>query len=67
MIAGTYGEHLGPPPAAGCVIVGPYYPVGDVDWRCITHQVDAVLRDPARYGGRDHRREEFRCPVGEPS
>ena len=48
-----------------CRIVGPYYPVGDVDWRCTTHGVSADLRDPARYGAGDLRREDFFCPVGE--
>lgn len=44
-----------------CWIVGPYYPVGDVDWVCRTHQVDVTLRDPSRAGAHDLRRDEFVC------
>jgi hypothetical protein len=52
--------------ASECVIKGPYYPVGDVDFECRTHGVVAVLRDPARYAAADIRRAEMRCPIGEP-
>lgn len=49
-----------------CRIVGPYHPVGDVDWECRTHGVLAELRDPSKYGG-VVRREDFYCPVGSPA
>lgn len=49
-------------PQASCHIKGPYYPVGDIDWVCTTHNVNAVLRDPARYGAKDLRRADFVCP-----
>jgi hypothetical protein len=51
---------------SGCRIIGPYYPIGLIDWECATHEVCAVLRDPSRYGADNLRREDFRCPVGEP-
>ena len=49
-----------------CHITGPYYPVGDIDWQCETHKVRAVLMDPSRYGAKDLRREDFRCPADPP-
>jgi hypothetical protein len=45
-----------------CRIVGPYYPIGEVDWMCRTHDVPAVLRDRGRLGAKDLRREDFICP-----
>ncbi len=49
-----------------CHIVGPYFPVGDIDWECRKHKVRAVLMDPSRYGAKDLRREDFRCPMDPP-
>lgn len=49
-----------------CHITGPYFPVGDLDWQCKTHKVRAVLMDPSRYGAKDLRREDFRCPADPP-
>lgn len=49
----------------GCRIVGPYFPVGDTDWECRTHDVLAELIDPARAGAPDIRKAEMFCPVGE--
>ena len=48
---------------AKCRIVGPYLPVGDTEWRCSTHGVDAVLNDPSLHGGDVFRREDFHCPT----
>lgn len=48
-----------------CRIVGPYFPLGETEWRCTTHGVDAVLRDPlVLHGTEPFRREDFVCPVG---
>ena len=49
-----------------CPITGPYYPVGELDWKCEKHKVPAVLMDPSRYGAKDLRREDFRCPADPP-
>ena len=49
-----------------CHITGPYYPVGELDWKCEKHKVPAVLMDPSRYGSKDLRREDFRCPADPP-
>lgn len=49
-----------------CYIVGPYLPVGDVDWMCDNHKVPAVLAHKERFGAKDLRREDFVCPVDPP-
>lgn len=43
-----------------CVIVGPYLPVGETDWRCTTHPEADLIRDPASEG-RQIRREDLTC------
>lgn len=50
-----------------CRITGPYLPVGDTDWVCRVHKVDAELRDPTYVPprGGSYRREDFYCPVGQ--
>lgn len=45
-----------------CRIVGPYLPVGDVDWCCETHGTVCVLRDPERWRAKGLSREDFVCP-----
>lgn len=52
-----------------CDIRGPYYPVGDIDWMCRTHDVVAIIRPEARkFPKGSRRREDFYCPaVIEPS
>jgi len=49
-----------------CHITGPDFNFGDVDWECRVHKVPAVLMDPSRYGAKDLRREDFRCPADPP-
>jgi hypothetical protein len=49
-----------------CVIKGPYYPAGEIDWRCDTHGIEAELKDPAQIGKPPFKREDFYCPVGQP-
>lgn len=49
-----------------CHIVGPYLPVGDIDWMCDNHKVPAVLAHKERFGAKDLRREDFVCPVDPP-
>ena len=50
-----------------CKIVGPYFPLGETEWRCATHDVDAILRDPViAVLSRPRRREDFVCPVTTP-
>lgn len=46
-----------------CRIVGPYLPAGDDEWRCATHNVNAVLRDESIWRIRQVRREDFICPL----
>lgn len=41
-------------------IKGPYYPVGEVDWRCTCGEL-ASLIDPSRWGASDLRRSDFYC------
>lgn len=48
-----------------CEIKGPYFPLGDIDWECKTHNVLAELIDPSKFGGNVFRREDFYCPMGE--
>lgn len=50
-----------------CHIKGPYYPNGDTEWECVTHGVEAVLRDPSRFGTPGLRRADFACPVTAPA
>lgn len=50
-------------PVGDCRIVGPFLPVGDVDFECRTHNVLCELKDPDRYGSPDIRRDEVYCPV----
>lgn len=47
-----------------CKKRGPYLPVGDVEWECLTHDVELV-RTHGRWGT-PASREEMACPVGEP-
>ena len=48
--------------AEGCRFKGPYYPVGDVDWVCVTHNVLLELRDPAAWGLCNIGRADLYCP-----
>jgi hypothetical protein len=47
-----------------CDIRGPYLPVGDTDWYCRAHNVDAELRNPP-YDPKRGGRSQFYCPVGQ--
>lgn len=44
-----------------CKKRGPYYPVGDVEWECLTH--DVMLVRVGGEWGTDARRDEMVCPV----
>jgi hypothetical protein len=50
-------------PTHECAIVGPYLPTGDTEWICQTHQVEAVLIDPAKHGTGQIKRTDMRCPA----
>lgn len=50
-------------PSSPCRIKGPYGTVGDAEWECVTHGVEAELRDQAQFGHPPFRREDFICPV----
>lgn len=54
-----------------CKIRGPYLPVGDVDWECVRHEVNARLKEHAQariHAGllnpNEARKSDFYCPVG---
>lgn len=62
-----HGKSGGEPMTDECYLTGPYYfAAGDTNWECQTHKTDVVLRNPKRFGERGLRREDFRCPIGEP-
>jgi len=46
-----------------CWISGPNYSDGILDWQCRTHEVEAELIDPSKYGSTVFRRSDFYCPV----
>lgn len=53
-----------PDEGTGCQKRGPYLPLGDVEWMCVTHGVECI-----RTGGdlrHSAKREDMACPVGEP-
>jgi hypothetical protein len=45
-----------------CVKRGPYLPIGDTDWVCVTHDVDLVR--VAGEWGTQGKRDEMECPLG---
>lgn len=47
--------------AQPCVKRGPYLPIGDTDWVCVTHRVDLVRI--AGEWGTQGKRDEMECPV----
>lgn len=50
-------------PDPTCRKRGPYLPVGDVDWVCLTHDVDLIRVDGG--WGTSPRKQDMLCPVGE--
>ena len=52
--------------SAGCEIVGPYLPLGEVDWTCRLHGYRVVLKDQRRLGAHDLRAADFAC-IGDPT
>ena len=47
-----------------CRFRGPYLPVGDLEWECLTHGVE--LRRVAGTWGTPAKRSDMACPVGQP-
>lgn len=54
-----------------CKIRGPYLPVGDTDWECVRHEVNARLKEEAQarinaglLNPNETRKSDFYCPVG---
>jgi len=46
-----------------CKKRGPYLPVGDIEWECVTHKVELVRISGV--WGTPASREQMVCPVGE--
>lgn len=54
-----------------CKIRGPYLPVGDTEWECVRHEVNARLKEDAQarinaglLDPNGARKSDFYCPVG---
>lgn len=45
-----------------CTSVGPYYPVGEIEWMCREHDRIDLDRDP-RFAGQDPDAGGWSCPV----
>ena len=45
-----------------CTSVGPYYPDGEIDWMCRTHDRVELDRDP-RFAGQDIDAGGWSCPI----
>ena len=43
-------------------IKGPYLPIGETDWMCVTCDTYAVLKDLSRMGASNIRKDELYCP-----